>query len=94
MYMMSFFSENLTSHRSSDSKMSFPDSMVSSILFDSWSGSKIPMLNERVKYLENLKQRINEPKYLMHRIIIDDCIEFYRRDTRETEIRELMEGWD
>ena len=62
--------------------------------YESWSGSKIPMLNERIEYLETLKQRINEPQYLDHRMIIDNYIEFYRKDINETEIRELMEDWD
>lgn len=62
--------------------------------YSSWSGSKIPMLNERITYLENLKQRINQPKYLMHRVIIDDYIRYYRQDIRESEIKELMEEWN
>ena len=62
--------------------------------YESWSGSKIPMLNERIKYLETLKQRISKPKFLMHRMIIDDYVELYRKDIHDTEIRELMEGWD
>ena len=52
------------------------------------------MLNERIEYFETLKQKINEPKYLAHRVIIDDYVEFYRKDIHDTEIRELMEDWD
>ena len=59
----------------------------------SWTGSKIPMLSEKIDYLENLKQRISRPKYLKHRIIIDEEIEYFKRDIRNAEIEELMEEW-
>lgn len=62
--------------------------------FETWSGSRIPILSERVRYLENLFQRINSPKYLRHRKKINNHIERLKEEIKETEIRELLDEWN
>lgn len=59
----------------------------------SWSGSKIPVLNEKKKQLENLFDRIRQPFYMKYKIRVQKEIEYFSRLIKEAEIDELMEDF-
>lgn len=59
----------------------------------SWSGSKIPVLNEKKKQLKDLFNRIDQPQFIKHRVRINKEIEYYDRLIKEAEIDELLEDY-
>ncbi len=59
----------------------------------SWTGSQIPMLTEKKDYLDNLKNRLNQPKFLRHRIVIENAIVYYKQRIHDAEIEEMMDEW-
>lgn len=58
-----------------------------------WSGSVIPVLNAKIKQLEDLFNRINQPRFIRHRILVNKEIEYFKKLIKKAEIEELLEDY-
>ena len=64
--------------------------------FESWSYSKIPLIENKIKFLENLKNKILGKKdinYIPHINYIDSIINWYRDDIKKTKIAEYLDDF-
>lgn len=61
----------------------------------SWggSGSLIPCMQNRIKYLSSLIPYLSGIKYLKHKQRIEHCIEIWKERIKREEVRELLEDW-
>ena len=58
----------------------------------SWSGSLLPIIEQRIKSLENIKSNLNGSKYIEHRNYLDSLINKKREEKRQQRIREYLEN--
>lgn len=60
----------------------------------SWSGSEVPLILDKIQFLQSLKVKMKGPAYIEHREYIDE----YRRDLeeykRKVELKEYLEEAD
>ena len=60
----------------------------------SWSGSEVPLILDKIEFLQDLKEKMKGVSYIEHREYIDE----YRRDLeeykRKVELREYLEEAD
>ena len=58
----------------------------------SWSGSLLPIIEQRVKSLENIKSKLTGSKYIKHRDYLDDLINNKKEEKRNQRIMEYLEN--
>ena len=58
----------------------------------SWSGSLLPIIEERIKSLERIKSKLIGSKYIQHRNYLDSLINKKREENRQQRIREYLEN--
>lgn len=58
----------------------------------SWSGCLLPILEQRIKSLENLKSKLKGAKYIPHRSYLDDLINQKKEGKKQQRIREYLEN--
>ena len=59
--------------------------------FSGWTGSAIPLIDNKINYLTDLLKSINGIKYLEHKAIIDKNIKYLERDKENIKISEYVE---
>lgn len=57
-------------------------------LLETWTGSEIPLIERKIKFLEELKNKIKGAKYIEHIYFIEEQIRYLRKSKREIIIRE------
>ncbi len=65
-------------------------------LRESWSGSRLPLIDKKISFLEELKQEINskqEIKYLYCIQYLEECINIIKKDKRKVEIEEYLDDF-
>ena len=58
----------------------------------SWSGSLVPIIEQRIKSLENIKSKLRGAKYIEHRNYLDSLINKKKEEKRQQRIREYLEN--
>ena len=58
----------------------------------SWSGSLVPIIEQRIKSLENIKSKLSGSKYIEHRNYLDSLINKKKEEKRQQRIREYLEN--
>ena len=61
--------------------------------FSSWTGSEIPIIDNKIRFLIELNGSINGLEYIEHKEYIDVEIEYYKQYKRNREIREYIEEY-
>lgn len=63
-------------------------------LNESWSGSAIPIILDKILFLEKLGSQLIGLDYLEHRNYIDDCCRRLEEYKRHVEIKEYIDNSD
>lgn len=63
-------------------------------MFTSWSGSEVPLILDKIHFLQNLKERMKGITYIEHRVYVDEYIKKLKEYQREVELREYLEETD
>lgn len=58
----------------------------------SWSGSLLPIIEQRIKSLESIKSKLTGTKYIQHRNYLDSLINKKKAEKRQQRIREYLEN--
>ena len=60
--------------------------------YSSWNGSFVPIIEQRIKSLENIKSILKGSKYIQHRCYINDLISSKKEYARQERIRDYLES--
>ena len=63
---------------------------------ESWSHSRIPIIENKIEFLKNLKNRIlikNDIKYISHIDYINSMIDCYKNDIKKTKTEEYLDDF-
>ena len=63
---------------------------------ESWSNSRIPLIENKIDFLENLKDKIlikKDIKYISHINYIQSMIDRWKNSIKETEIKEYLDDF-
>ena len=63
---------------------------------ESWSHSRIPLIENKIEFLENLKNKIlikNDIKYISHIDHINSMIDWYKNDIKKTKTEEYLDDF-
>lgn len=63
---------------------------------ESWSHSRIPIIENKIEFLKNLKNRIlikNDIKYISHIDYINSMIDYYKDDIKKTKTEEYLDDF-
>lgn len=60
---------------------------------ESWNGSEIPLIVEKLQFLQTLKKQIKDSEYLEHIQYINELCIYYEQYQAEVEMREYMENY-
>ncbi len=58
----------------------------------SWSGSEIPLINEKIDFLTMLKDKLVGIDYIEHRLYVEQCITDKEKYKEKVELREYIEN--
>lgn len=61
--------------------------------FSSWSGSEVPIIEKKIKFLEEINENINGLDYIEHMEYINSRIETLKRYILDIKIREYLEDY-
>ena len=61
--------------------------------FCSWSGSEVPLIHNKIEFLNKLSQEIHGIEYLEHKQYIKDKIDNLNLYAKDVEIREILRGY-
>ena len=61
---------------------------------ETWTGSKVPLLNEKIEFLEKLSMfpRIKDMKYLDHFCFLNEMIEIYRKEIEKEKKNDFIKN--
>lgn len=59
---------------------------------ESWTGSKVPLILKKLKFLNDLKSQIKGLEYLKHIQYINEQCDWLKKYQEEVEMREYMES--
>lgn len=63
---------------------------------ESWSNSRIPLIENKIEFLENLKSKIlvkSDIKYISHIDYINSIINWYKEDIKKTKVEEYLDDF-
>ena len=60
----------------------------------SWSGSEVPLILDKIEFLQNLKENMKGVAYIEHREYIDEYRRILEEYKRKVELREYLEEAD
>lgn len=63
---------------------------------ESWSNSRIPLIENKIEFLENLKSKIlvkSDIKYISHINYINSMIDWYKNDIKKTKVKEYLDDF-
>ena len=61
---------------------------------ESWSGSKIPIILEKIEFLESLKDKLKGIDYIEHKSYVVDLIRSLKKEIEEAELDDYNDGND
>ena len=61
--------------------------------FSSWSGSEVPVIEKKIKFLEDINKSINGLDYIEHIDYINSRIEALKKYITDIKIREYLEDY-
>lgn len=61
--------------------------------FSSWSGSEVPLIHNKIEFLNRLSQEIHGIDYLEHKQYIGKMINDLNSYAKDVEIREILRGY-
>ncbi|MDY4084487.1 MAG: hypothetical protein SOY57_02850 [Ruminococcus bromii] len=61
--------------------------------FSSWSGSEVPLIHNKIEFLNRLSQEIHGIDYLEHKQYIEKMINDLNSYAKDVEIREILRGY-
>lgn len=62
-------------------------------MFSSWSGSEVPIIEKKIKFLEELNKNINGLDYIDHKYYINSRIESLKKYITDIKVREYLEDY-
>ena len=63
---------------------------------ESWSNSRIPLIENKIEFLESLKNKIlikSDINYIFHIDYINSIIDWYKEDIKKTKIKEYLDDF-
>ena len=60
--------------------------------YQSWSGSEIPLINEKIDFLTKLKDKLVGIDYIEHRLYLEQCISEMEKHKESVELQEYIEN--
>ena len=60
----------------------------------SWSGSEVPLIDQKIDFLKRLLSELKGIEYIEHRVYVKERIESYEQYKKDVFIKEYLENSD